>query len=317
VPAGLVLALTAPPSSSASTSATLSYVPASIDPSLPPDSTTYDASDERLRRAGRLIQEALNAPTVEDEERTWTRIIEEFSGVEAVWRDDVVGRAYGNRGNARSRQGKVDEALKDYDESIRICPWSVDPVLVCSGWLGGGGSVHTLTHAVLTLTLMHAHAQNRGVLFENQLLFDEAIADYRAVLKVSPSDPVAWNNLGNALMGSEKFEEAIKAFDKAVKLGGNNYAFAMANKSICLYANGDDQEAEREMMSLLRRFPNFAEVRASLGSLQWIKGEREKAEENWLRVNEPRYRDVRWLRKSRRWPKRLADAAEKYLSLSS
>lgn len=144
VPAGLVLALTAPPSSSASTSATLSYVPASIDPSLTPDSTTYDASDERLRRAGRLIQEALNAPTVEDEERTWTRIIEEFSGVEAVWRDDVVGRAYGNRGNARSRQGKVDEALKDYDESIRICPWSVDPVLVRSVWLVGG-AVHTLT----------------------------------------------------------------------------------------------------------------------------------------------------------------------------
>ena len=46
---------------------------------------------------------------------------------------------------------------------------------------------------MLTLTLAHAHAhaQNRGVLFENQLLFDEAIADYRAVLKVSPSDPVA------------------------------------------------------------------------------------------------------------------------------
>ena len=180
-------------------------------------------------------------------------------------------------------------------------------------WCGSHAHMLTLT---LTLAHAHAHAQNRGVLFENQLLFDEAIADYRAVLKVSPSDPVAWNNLGNALMGSEKFEEAIKAFDKAVKLGGNNYAFAMANKSICLYANGDDQEAEREMLSLLRRFPNFAEVRASLGSLQWIKGEREKAEENWLRVNEPRYRDVQWLRKSRRWPKRLADAAEKYLSLS-
>lgn len=35
----------------------------------------------------------------------------------------------GNRGNARSRQGKLQEALGDYNESIRICPWSVDPVL--------------------------------------------------------------------------------------------------------------------------------------------------------------------------------------------
>jgi len=66
-------------------------------------------------------------------------------------------------------------------------------------------------------------------------MFDEAIADYRAVLKVSPSDPAAWNNLGNAEMGRENFEEAVKAFDKAAKLGGNNFAFSRANKAICMY----------------------------------------------------------------------------------
>jgi tetratricopeptide (TPR) repeat protein len=42
---------------------------------------------------------------------------------------DVVGRAYGNRGNARSRQGKLQAALADYNTSIQLCPWSVDPVL--------------------------------------------------------------------------------------------------------------------------------------------------------------------------------------------
>ena len=310
---------------------------AEIDPSLTPDATAYDATDERLRQAGRLIQQALNASTIEEEERMWTQIIDEFSDVDAVWRDDVVGRygccnsplprpsalshplarclavslsralsqchdvtlsqchaltlssffrAYGNRGNCRSRQGKAEAALKDYDESIRICPWSVDPVL------------------------------NRGVLFENQLMFEEAIADYRAVLKVSPNDPVGWNNLGNAQMGAGQFDDAISSLDRAVKLGGNRYAFAQANKAVALYAKGDDGEAEREMLSLLRRFPNFAEVRASLGALQWMKGEREKAEENWLRVNDGSYRSVDWLRNQRRWPKRLVDAAEAYLSLS-
>ncbi|MEO2192163.1 MAG: tetratricopeptide repeat protein [bacterium] len=157
---------------------------------------------------------------------------------------------------------------------------------------------------------------NRGVLFENQLMFEEAIADYRAVLKVSPNDPVGWNNLGNAQMGAGQFDEAISSLDRAVKLGGNRYAFAQANKAVALYAKGDDGEAEREMLSLLRRFPNFAEVRASLGALQWMKGEREKAEENWLRVNDGSYRSVDWLRNQRRWPKRLVDAAEAYLSLS-
>lgn len=40
-----------------------------------------------------------------------------------------VGRAWGNRGNARSRQGKLQEALADYNQAIIICPWSPDPVL--------------------------------------------------------------------------------------------------------------------------------------------------------------------------------------------
>ena len=44
-----------------------------------------------------------------------------------------MGRAYGNRGNARSRQGKMDLALVDYNKAIAICPWSVDPVL--NRWL--------------------------------------------------------------------------------------------------------------------------------------------------------------------------------------
>ncbi len=42
---------------------------------------------------------------------------------------DVVGRAWGNRGNARARQGRLQEALADYNASIALCPWSVDPVL--------------------------------------------------------------------------------------------------------------------------------------------------------------------------------------------
>lgn len=58
-----------------------------------------------------------------------TKIIDEYSGVDANWVPDLVGRAWGNRGNARSRQGKFEAALNDYNTSISICPWSVDPVL--------------------------------------------------------------------------------------------------------------------------------------------------------------------------------------------
>ncbi len=66
---------------------------------------------------------------MQEEERLWTELIEKYEDVDALWRGDIVGRAYGNRGNARTRQGKMDLALVDYNKAIDICPWSVDPVL--------------------------------------------------------------------------------------------------------------------------------------------------------------------------------------------
>lgn len=58
-----------------------------------------------------------------------TKIIEKYGAVDAPWGPDIVGRAWGNRGNARSRQGKLQEALRDYNTAIELCPWSVDPLL--------------------------------------------------------------------------------------------------------------------------------------------------------------------------------------------
>jgi len=92
---------------------------------------------------------------VQEEERLWGVLIDKYEGVSAPWAADILGRAYGNRGeraararparqhccsqaatralcaagNARSRQGKWDAALADLTRAQEICPWSVDPVL--------------------------------------------------------------------------------------------------------------------------------------------------------------------------------------------
>ena len=60
--------------------------------------------DPRLREAAALLQQGLNATEVAEEEAIWTQIIDQYEGVDANWAPDVVGRAYGNRGNARSRR---------------------------------------------------------------------------------------------------------------------------------------------------------------------------------------------------------------------
>lgn len=41
---------------------------------------------------------------------------------------------------------------------------------------------------------------NRGVALESLRRFEEAAADYEAVLAFNPYDPAAWNNLGNVMV---------------------------------------------------------------------------------------------------------------------
>eukprot|EP00775_Hariotina_reticulata_P005595 gene5595-5833_t len=142
------------------------------------------------------------------------QVIQQYSGINSVWMPDVVGRAYGNRGNARSRQGKLAAALSDYNVAIQLCPWSVDPVI------------------------------NRGVVLEALGRWDEAAADYQAVLAVAPDDPSAWNNLGNTNMGLGNWAEAERCFGKAAALAPS-FSFAAANRTLALFQLGRTEEAIR------------------------------------------------------------------------
>ena len=128
------------------------------------------------------------------------QLIEQYGGLDAPWVPDVVGRAWGNRGNARSRQGKLEAALQDYNAAMQLCPWSVDPVL------------------------------NRGVALEALGRFDEAIADYRAVLAAAPADPAPYNNLGNAYAGSGNYAAAVEYYGKAAAMAPE-FSFAQVEQA--------------------------------------------------------------------------------------
>ena len=75
--------------------------PVEVRPDLAPDSSSYDASDPRLRAAARRLQDALDTADIVEEERIWSEIIQTYASVDAPWVPEIVGRAWGNRGNAR------------------------------------------------------------------------------------------------------------------------------------------------------------------------------------------------------------------------
>ncbi len=276
--------LIATPTQSIAAETSAALFAADIDLSLAPNQALYDAADPRLRAAALLVQDALNADDVRKEEALWTKIITEYSDVDAPWGADVVGRAYGNRGNSRARQGKLQEALTDYNTAIKLCPWSVDPVL------------------------------NRGVTLEALGRFPEAIADYKAILKVAPDDPSAWNNYGNASAGLGDWQTASEGYARAAQLAPQ-FSFAMVNKAVADFQLGKDDIALRQLRTVLRKYPDFADARAALAAALWDAGLQAQAEEEWGRVNDPRYRDLSWLQANRRWPPRLVRGLTAFLGI--
>lgn len=321
-------ATVSPPRALAFLSSSRAVSAVSILPTLRPDPLSYDANNPRLREAANALQLALNAESLAEEERLWTAVISRFEpflknnseaaaadaaakgepysdSAPAPWAPEIVSRAYGNRGNARVRAGRADEALRDLDRAIELAPWAVDPVL------------------------------NRGVVLENSGRLEEAARDYRAVIEATGGkDASPFNNLGNvfileatklesdpgrseadAAKAKQIYREAAASFGKAVALAPS-FSFAAANRAVALFAAGDDDAAAlRELRRLNRRFPNFDEARAAAAGILWSSGERAEAEGEWVRVDDPRYKDVKWLRDERHWPPRLVEAAAALLEV--
>ena len=221
-----------------------------------------------------------------------TQIIDQYSGIDATWAPDIVGRAWGNRGNARSRQGKLDAALQDYNQAIEICPWSVDPLLnrgAVLEQLGRSVPVAIKLDALplLESPLVSSHLpamlrcpQCRLLTAQISYRFKEAEDDYLSILEVAPNDAAAWNNLGNTNLGMQNWDAAVEYFGKAAALSPQ-FSFASANRCVALFAAGRVNESMREMRGILRRYPDFPDTRAALTAALWSVGKEADAETNW------------------------------------
>ena len=78
-------------------------------------------------------------------------------------------------------------------------------------------------------------------------LYEQAIECYKETIRVPISEvhlAVAWNRIGNALNHLGKYNEAIKAYDKAIELGPSEATVDWQNKGYALKALGRDSEAE-------------------------------------------------------------------------
>jgi len=138
------------------------------------------------------------------------------------------------------------------------------------------------------------------------------------VLDLNPEDAMAYNNRGNAKAGKGDYTAAITDYEEASSLNPN-FAIARSNAALSHYQVGDEKEAIDETRNLVRKYPNFPDVRAALTAMLWAQGKEGEAESNWVAVvgSDSRYRDIEWLEKVRRWPPRMVEALDNFLSLNN
>jgi Tfp pilus assembly protein PilF len=117
-----------------------------------------------------------------------------------------------------------------------------------------------VVHEVLNADPRCAPAiQMRGLIYAQLGHLNEAAADFRTAVVLTPNDPVAHNNLGNALRPLGLWEEALAACERALALAPD-YLDAQLSHANALLDMGRPQEALAGYDRLLQRTPG--DVRA-------------------------------------------------------
>jgi tetratricopeptide (TPR) repeat protein len=95
----------------------------------------------------------------------------------------------------------------------------------------------------------------------------EAEKEYQETLKVSRSDPDNWMGLAGVYSREGRFEEALRALDRAVELDAKR-ADLRAARARALRAMGERNEARMEFQYALNLDPASMEARAGLNSVR-------------------------------------------------
>jgi tetratricopeptide (TPR) repeat protein len=207
----------------------------------------------------------------------WNRVLELAPQDAAAW---------SNRGNVQLALGDPLAAIADQDQALLLEPGNADPHL------------------------------NRGTAEEALKRWDAAAADYAWILERDPLDASALYNLGN-VQGSRGDWQAARERFVAAADARPGFAMARSSAALAAFELGDLASAERELRSLIRRYPLLADARAGLTALLWQRGASGEAESNWAAASglDPRYRQSDWLLSIRRWPPGPVVALERFLQL--
>ena len=139
------------------------------------------------------------------------------------------------------------------------------------------------THALNVTSSNPVAHNNLGNALLSEGRVQEAVIQLRAALKIDPAHSKAHNNLGKALMELGRTAEAIDHFHKSIKLNPFN-AKTHNNLAVALHTQGRWDDAIRQLQAALSIKPGYADAYSNLGAVYRQKGEIKKAANSYLRA---------------------------------
>lgn len=224
---------------------------------------------------------------------TWRQI--------GFWRDSeqLFGRAvavtknnylaHNNLGFYLSQQGRVPEAITQYQASVRIKPDYEDALNnLGHALVGQGRNVEALPFYEAALRVRPRHVEvnnNYGNALANLGRLDEAIQHYEMALRENSNHADTHNNLGIALAMKGRLDDALRHLREAVRLRPN-HAGSHSNLGNALAATRQLDEAARQYRIALRLKPDDAQAHNNLGNVRAEQGRLDDAAQHYMRALE-------------------------------
>lgn len=153
--------------------------------------------------------------------------------------------AFEMRGKARFQQGHFEQAIQDFDESIRL---------------------HSTTGAMI----------NRAIAHQRQGNLNAAIEDLGAVIEVDENNHRAWYSMGNCFLVARLNDQAMKCYQRAIELDPS-FAEVYAQRAYLHFEKGKLPKALADCETALSYNPNTYQAHYMIGMIQNDLGEYQKA----------------------------------------
>lgn len=167
----------------------------------------------------------------------WVRLSDAMDHFTARIKDDPKEAfAWSRRGIANRYAGKLDLALKDLEEAVRLAPKDADLIGI------------------------------RGMMWWANKELDRAIADYTAAVKLDPTYAVGFRNRAMAWHAKGEYDKAVADYTESARVGPH-YAPAFHDRATTWRAKGEPQKALADLTEAVRLDPRYAAAMADLARL--------------------------------------------------